>query len=111
MRITTATTSAWKRNHSLETALMDFIIMVKGTSNLFVWGPEFIHAVPGQKCTMDEIGSPMANASVSGNVHFIAENDADAVRIARKLISFMPSNNLMDPPHQPTPQVDMSSDP
>ena len=60
-------------------ALMDFIIMVKGTSNMFICGPEVIQAVTGQKCTMDEIGSPMANASVSGNVHFIADNDAHAV--------------------------------
>jgi len=92
-------------------ALMDFIIMVKGTSNMFICGPKVIQAVTGQKCTMDEIGSPAANASVSGNVQFVAENDAHAIEIARKLLSFMPSNNLMDPPHHPTPQVDMSLDP
>jgi len=91
-------------------ALMDFIIMVKGTANMFICGPDVIQAVTGQKCTMDEIGSPMANASISGNVHFIAENDAHAVQIARKLLSFVPGNNLLDPPHQPTPQVDMSLD-
>src|SRR5512141_2842810 len=62
-------------------ALMDFIIMVKGTSQMFICGPEVIQAVTGQKCTMDEIGSPMAHASVSGNIHFVAENDADAIRI------------------------------
>ncbi len=92
-------------------ALMDFIIMVKGSSNMFICGPEVIQAVTGQKCTMDEIGSPMANASVSGNVHFIADNDAHAVQIARKLLSFVPSNNLHDPPHHPTSQVDLSPDP
>ncbi len=91
-------------------ALMDFIIMVKGTSNMFICGPEVIQAVTGQKCTMDEIGSPMANASVSGNVHFIADNDAHAVQIARKLLSFVPSNNLSDPPHHLTAQVDMARD-
>ena len=47
----------------------------------------------GQKCTMDEIGSPMANASVSGNIHFVAENDTHAVQIAKKLLSFVPANN------------------
>jgi propionyl-CoA carboxylase beta chain len=77
---------------------------------MFICGPEVIQAVTGQKCTMDEIGSPAANSSVSGNVHFVAENDADAVRIARKLLSFVPANNLLDPPHQPTPQVDMALD-
>jgi propionyl-CoA carboxylase beta chain len=92
-------------------ALMDFIIMVKGSANMFICGPEVIQAVTGQKCTMDEIGSAMAHASVSGNIHFIAENDADAVRIVKKLLSYLPSNNVMDPPHQPTPKLDLSLDP
>ncbi len=92
-------------------ALMDFIIMVKGSANMFICGPEVIQAVTGQKCTMDEIGSAMAHASVSGNIHFVAENDADAVRIVKKLLSYLPANNVMDPPHTPTPQVDLSTDP
>jgi propionyl-CoA carboxylase beta chain len=92
-------------------ALMDFIIMVKGSANMFICGPEVIQAVTGQKCTMEEIGSATANASVSGNVHFVAENDADAVRIARKLLSYLPSNNIMDPPHAPTPNLDLAPDP
>jgi propionyl-CoA carboxylase beta chain len=91
-------------------ALMDFIIMVKGTSNMFICGPEVIQAVTGQKCTMDEIGSPMANASVSGNIHFVADNDAHAVQIARKLLSYIPSNNLLDPPHHATAKLDLSAD-
>jgi len=84
---------------------------VKGSANMFICGPEVIQAVTGQKCTMDEIGSAMAHASVSGNIHFVAENDADAVRIVKKLLSYLPSNNVMDPPHAPTPQVDLRSDP
>jgi len=92
-------------------ALMDFIIMVKGSSQMFICGPEVIQAVTGQKCTMDEIGSPAANAGVSGNVHFVADNDAHAIQIAKKLLSFMPSNNVMDPPHQTVAQVDMRPDP
>jgi propionyl-CoA carboxylase beta chain len=92
-------------------ALMDFIIMVKGTSQMFICGPEVIEAVTGQKCTMEEIGSATAHASVSGNIHFIAENDAHATQIARKILSFIPANNLHDPPHHPTPQVDLSPDP
>ena len=92
-------------------ALMDFIIMVKGTSNMFICGPEVIQAVTGQKCTMEEIGSPMANASVSGNIHFIADNDAHAVQIARKILSFVPANNLHDPPHHPTAKLDLAPDP
>lgn len=92
-------------------ALMDFIIMIKGTANMFICGPEVIQAVTGQKCTMDEIGSATANASISGNIHFVAENDAHAIDIVRRLLSFVPSNNLLDPPHRATPQVDLSNDP
>jgi propionyl-CoA carboxylase beta chain len=92
-------------------ALMDFIIMVKGTSNMFICGPEVIQAATGQKCTMDDIGSPAAHATVSGNIHFVAENDAHAVQITRKLLTFLPSNNIMDPPHAPVPHVDASPDP
>ena len=91
-------------------ALMDFIIMVKNSSQMFICGPEVIQAVTGQKCTMNEIGSPMAHASVSGNIHFVAENDADAVKIAKKLLSFLPSNNVMDPPHKLQSQIDLSPD-
>jgi len=92
-------------------ALMDFIIMVKGSANMFICGPEVIQAVTGQKCTMDEIGSAATNASVSGNIHFVAENDTQAIQIARKLLSYLPANNLLDPPHQPVKQIDLSADP
>ncbi|MBX3745705.1 MAG: acyl-CoA carboxylase subunit beta [Verrucomicrobiae bacterium] len=92
-------------------ALMDFIIMVKGTSNMFICGPEVIQAATGQKCTMDDIGSAVAHATVSGNIHFVAENDTHAVQIAHRLLSYLPSNNVMDPPHQPTQPVDLQPDP
>jgi propionyl-CoA carboxylase beta chain len=84
--------------------------MVRGSANMFICGPEVIQAVTGQKCTMDEIGSATANASISGNVHFVADNDAHAIQIVHRLLSFLPSNNLHDPPHHPTPQVDLTSD-
>ena len=91
-------------------ALMDFIIMVKG-ANMFICGPDVIQAVTGQKCTMDEIGSPTAHASISGNIHFVADNDAHAIKIARRLLSCVPSNNLLDPPHSPKAELDLSHDP
>ncbi len=92
-------------------ALMDFLIMVKDTANMFICGPEVIQAVTGQKCTMEDIGSAITNASVSGNVHFIADNDAHALQIARRLLSYLPSNNLLDPPHLPVKQIDLNADP
>jgi propionyl-CoA carboxylase beta chain len=92
-------------------ALTDFIIMVRNSGSMFITGPEVIKAVTGQTCTMDEIGSAAANASVSGNIHFVAENDAHAVAIAKKLLSFLPSNNIMDPPHRLNTKLDLSVDP
>jgi propionyl-CoA carboxylase beta chain len=53
----------------------------------------------------------MAHASVSGNIHFVAENDQHAVQLAKKLLSFLPSNNVMDPPHHPAAELDLSLDP
>lgn len=92
-------------------ALMDFIIMVKGSANMFICGPEVIQAVTGQKCTMGDIGSTHVHATVSGNIHFVADNDAHAMQIARKLLSYLPSNNVLDPPHQPVAQLDLTPDP
>ena len=92
-------------------ALSDFIIMTQKNSSMFICGPEVIKAATGQSTTMDEVGSAATHATVSGNVHFLAEDDTHALQIARKLLSFLPSNNVVDPPHSPTPLVDMSPDP
>jgi len=92
-------------------ALTDFLIMTRTNASMFICGPEVIKAATGQIASMEEIGGAAANASVSGNVHFIAEDDAHALQIARRLLSFLPSNNVVDPPHRPTPTVDMSPDP
>jgi propionyl-CoA carboxylase beta chain len=92
-------------------ALTDFIIMVKGSANMFITGPEVIRAVTGQVCTMDEIGSAKAHASISGNIHFVADSDEHALEIAKQLLSYLPSNNLSDPPHKLTPQVTLADDP
>jgi propionyl-CoA carboxylase beta chain len=92
-------------------ALMDFLIMVKGSAQMFICGPEVIQAVTGQKCTMEEIGSAMAHASISGNIHFVADNDAHALQIAKRLLTYLPSNNLVDPPHHPVKDIDLSPDP
>ena len=92
-------------------ALTDFIIMTRKNANMFICGPDVIKAATGQTVTMDEVGGPTANASVSGNVHFLAEDDADAIQLARRLLSFLPANNIMDPPHRPTPALDLAADP
>ncbi len=83
-------------------ALMDFIIMTRKNAHMFITGPEIIKAVTGKETTMDAIGSAEMHASVSGNVHFIADDDTHAAYIVRKLLSFLPSNNSEDPPNHPT---------
>jgi propionyl-CoA carboxylase beta chain len=92
-------------------ALMDFLIMTRDSANMFICGPEVIKAATGQVTTMEEIGSAAAHASVSGNVHFVANDDAHAIEITRKLLSFLPANNLVDPPHRPTPELDLGDVP
>lgn len=92
-------------------ALTDFLIMVRKNANMFICGPDVIQAVTGHKTTMEEIGSADVHATVSGNIHFVANSDDEAIGIVRRLLSYLPSNNVMDPPHQPTAQLDVSSDP
>jgi propionyl-CoA carboxylase beta chain len=92
-------------------ALTDFIIMVKDTAQMFITGPEVIKAVTGQNCTMEEVGSAATHAAVSGNIHFVAENDHHALELAKKLLSFLPSNNIQDPPHQLGTKLDLGTDP
>ena len=81
-------------------ALTDFIIQTKG-AQMFITGPSVIKQVTGEVVTPEQLGGPAAQMTYSGVVHFIAENDEDATFICRRLLSFMPSNNLEDPPRAP----------
>ena len=81
-------------------ALTDFIIQTKG-AQMFITGPSVIKQVTGEVVTPEELGGPSAQMTYSGVVHFIAENDEDAAFICRRLLSFLPSNNLEDPPRAP----------
>jgi acetyl-CoA carboxylase carboxyltransferase component len=92
-------------------ALTDFIIMTEKNAQLFITGPQVIKAVTGREVTMEEVGGAIMHATVSGNVHFVANDDKHALDIARDLLSFLPSNNSEDPPHRPTPAVTMAEDP
>jgi methylmalonyl-CoA carboxyltransferase large subunit len=77
--------------------LTDFIIQTRD-GLLFITGPAVIKQVTGEVVTAQELGGARAQMSKSGVVHFVAENDVEAVRICKKLLSFLPSNNLEDPP-------------
>jgi propionyl-CoA carboxylase beta chain len=79
-------------------AITDFNIMVKDTSYMFITGPDVIKTVTHEEVTKEELGGAVTHNSVSGVAHFAADSDEHALRIVRELFSFIPSNNLEDPP-------------
>lgn len=79
-------------------ALTDFNIMTKGSSYMFVTGPKVVKTVTGEVVTQEELGGASVHATKSGVAHFIAESEQEGVMIIRKLLSFLPQNNLEDPP-------------
>ncbi len=79
-------------------AITDFILMVKKTSYMFVTGPDVIKTVTHEEVTKEDLGGAMTHNSKSGVAHFIAEDDEQAMMMLRELFSFLPSNNLEDPP-------------
>lgn len=91
-------------------ALMDFVIMTRNNSHMFLTGPEVIKAVTGRTTTMNEIGSADMHASVSGNVHFIAEDDQSAIALVKHILSYLPSNNTEDPPHNLATPIEVALD-
>lgn len=82
-------------------AMTDFIFMVKGSSYMFVTGPEVIKTVTHEEVSMDDLGGAMTHNSKSGVAHFAGENDEQVLMMIRELMSFLPSNNMEDPPTQP----------
>ncbi|RMF26157.1 MAG: acyl-CoA carboxylase subunit beta [Chloroflexi bacterium] len=83
-------------------ALTDFIIMVKNTSYMFITGPEVVKAVTREEVTFEELGGAMTHNTKSGVSHIAAESEADALFLVRELLSYIPSNNMEDPPFVPT---------
>ena len=78
-------------------ALTDFIIQTR-KAQMFITGPQVIKGVTGEVVTAEQLGGPEAHMANSGVIHFIAEDDRHAILLAQKLLSFLPSNNLEDPP-------------
>jgi len=79
-------------------AVTDFIYMVKETSHMFITGPEVIKTVTGEDVTFEELGGAVTHASRSGVASFTAEDEEDCLRQVRYLLSFLPANNMEDPP-------------
>ncbi|MFH2035448.1 MAG: acyl-CoA carboxylase subunit beta [Candidatus Zixiibacteriota bacterium] len=82
-------------------ALTDFIIQVRHEGQMYITGPLVIKQVTGEEISAEQLGGVESHAHYSGVVHFIAENDEDAINIARRLLSFLPSNNTEAPPFEP----------
>ncbi|MHA2603475.1 MAG: acyl-CoA carboxylase subunit beta [Candidatus Thorarchaeota archaeon SMTZ1-83] len=83
-------------------AVTDFTLMVKGTSHMFITGPEVIKTVTGEEVSFEELGGAMTHSSVSGVSHFASEDEDHCFEQIRTLLSYMPSNNLEDPPRVET---------
>jgi propionyl-CoA carboxylase beta chain len=83
-------------------AITDFTIMVKGTSYMFVTGPDVLKTVTHEEVSKDELGGAMTHNATSGVAHFAVEDDRECIGLIRELLSFMPSNNLDDPPRRAT---------
>jgi len=81
-------------------AITDFIMMVKDTSFMFVTGPDVIKTVTNEEVTMENLGGAMTHNQKSGVAHFTADDDQQAMMMIRELMSFLPSNNMEDPPRK-----------
>lgn len=79
-------------------ALTDFNIMTKGTSYMFVTGPKVVKTVTGEDVTQEQLGGASIHATKSGVAHFVAENEDEGILLIRKLLSFLPQNNLEEAP-------------
>ena len=83
-------------------AITDFIFMVEGVSYMFITGPEVIRAVTGEETTHEELGGATAHSTRSGVSHFEAADEEAVLAQVRALLSFLPQNNLEDPPYYPS---------
>jgi acetyl-CoA carboxylase carboxyltransferase component len=79
-------------------AMTDFIFMVKGASYMFITGPQVIKSVTGEEISFEDLGGAVAHSEKSGVCHFACESEEDAIGRIKTLLSFLPSNNMEDPP-------------
>ncbi|CAB4591488.1 MAG: methylmalonyl-CoA carboxyltransferase [Actinobacteria bacterium] len=85
-------------------ALTDFTVMVNETSHMFITGPDVIKTVTGEEVDMEELGGARTHNTKTGNSHYLAENEADAIDYVKALLSYLPSNNMDSAPHLPPTQ-------
>jgi acetyl-CoA carboxylase carboxyltransferase component len=83
-------------------ALTDFIFMVRNSSYMFVTGPEVVKSVTHEEVSFEDLGGASVHSTQSGVCHVVADSEADTLFLIRKLLSYLPQNNLEDPPFRPT---------
>jgi propionyl-CoA carboxylase beta chain len=83
-------------------AITDFIVMVEGTSFMFVTGPGVVKSVTHEDVDAERLGGAVTHTTRSGVAHLAAADESDAMEGARRILAFLPQNNLVDPPHLPT---------
>ncbi len=84
--------------HVYSPAVTDFTVMVDGTSNMFITGPDVIKTVTGEDVTMEELGGARTHNTKSGNAHYMASDEDDAIDYVKALLSYLPQNNLDEAP-------------
>jgi propionyl-CoA carboxylase beta chain len=90
--------------HVYSPAVTDFTVMVDGTSNMFITGPDVIKTVTGEDVTMEELGGARTHNTKSGNAHYMGSDEEDAIEYVKALLSYLPQNNL-----DPAPSYDPST--
>jgi propionyl-CoA carboxylase beta chain len=91
--------------HVYSPAVTDFTVMVDGTSNMFITGPDVIKTVTGEDVTMEELGGARTHNTKSGNAHYMGSDEEDAIEYVKALLSYLPQNNL-----DPAPSYDDPAD-
>ena len=91
-------------------ALTDFIFMVEGTSYMFITGPDVVKSVTHEEVTFEELGGAMTHNAISGVSHVAATSEEDCLFLIRELMSYLPSNNMEDPPFVPTKDDPLRTD-
>ncbi|WP_407918642.1 acyl-CoA carboxylase subunit beta [Fervidobacterium changbaicum] len=91
-------------------AITDFVVMVDKTAQMFITGPNVIKAVTGEDISKEDLGGAFVHNTKSGNAHFLASDDKQAIEMVKKLISYIPQNNMEEPPFEGEVTVPNSSD-
>jgi len=92
-------------------AITDFIFMVRGSSFMFITGPEVVKTVTHEEVTFEELGGADVHAEKSGVCHIAADTEANTLFLVRKLLSYLPQNNMEDPPIVPTEDSPLRREP